>query len=86
MIALPKDLQDAIRQAGDQPVHVTDVETNAEYVVVPVKVFEFLTAGGNPQKALSKEEQVRLLVATGLRAGWDDPAMDVYNDLDPRRK
>jgi hypothetical protein len=21
----------------------------------------------------------------GRRAGWDDPAMDTYNDLDPRR-
>lgn len=20
------------------------------------------------------------------KAGWDDPAMDVYNDLDPRRQ
>ena len=40
MIALPKDLQDAVRQAGDQPVHVTDVETNAEYVVVSAKVWD----------------------------------------------
>jgi hypothetical protein len=85
MIALPKDLQDAVRQAGDKPVHVTDLETNAEYVVVPAKVFDELTAC-IPQKVLSKDEQIKLLVAAGLRAGWDDPTMDIYNDLDPRRK
>jgi hypothetical protein len=84
MIALPKDLPEAVRNAGDQPVHVTDLDTNAEYVVVPVKLFENLTAG-IPQKVLSQAEQVKLLVAAGLKVGWDDPAMDIYNDLDPRR-
>lgn len=83
MIALPKDLQDAVRRAGDQPVHVTDLDTNAEYVVVPVKLFEDLTAG-IPQKVLSQAEQVKLLVATGLRVGWDDPELDVYNDVEPQ--
>jgi len=84
MIALPKDLQDAVREAGDQPVHVTDIETNAEYVVVPMKVFQQLTAGV-PRKVLSKEEQVKLLVATGVRAGWDDPELDIYNDVEPQQ-
>lgn|GEM_PF-5160301 len=26
-----------------------------------------------------------LMLRSGLRAGWDDPEMDIYNDLDPRR-
>jgi hypothetical protein len=84
MIAMPKDLQEAVRRAGDQPVRLTDLETNAEYVVVPAKVFEGLTSGMAPQ-VLSREEQARILVAAGRKVGWDDPAMDVYNDLDPRR-
>jgi hypothetical protein len=83
LIALPKDLQEVVRRAGDQPVHVTDVDTNAEYVVVPVKLFEAMAAG-IPRKVLSKDEQVRLLVATGLRVGWDDPEMDIYNDVEPQ--
>lgn len=32
-------------------------------------------------EALSHEEQRRLLKRAGRRAGWDDPEMDVYNDL-----
>lgn len=35
---------------------------------------------------LTDAEQTYLLRQAGLRAGWDDPEMDIYNDLDPRRK
>lgn len=35
---------------------------------------------------LADEEKRALLIKAGLRAGWDDPEMDVYNDLDPRRQ
>jgi hypothetical protein len=34
---------------------------------------------------LSNEERRQLLIQAGLRAGWDDPEMDVYNSLDPRK-
>jgi hypothetical protein len=35
---------------------------------------------------LSIEEQKAMITHIGKRAGWDDPRMDVYNDLDPRLK
>jgi hypothetical protein len=31
---------------------------------------------------LSSEERQQLLLQAGLRAGWDDPEIDVYNSLD----
>lgn len=34
---------------------------------------------------LSSDERQRVLVRAGLRAGWDDPEMDVYDSLDPRK-
>jgi hypothetical protein len=34
---------------------------------------------------LSDAERQSVLVQAGLRAGWDDPEMDVYNSLDPRK-
>jgi hypothetical protein len=34
---------------------------------------------------LTREEQCTLLTKAGLRVGWDDPEMDIYNKLDPRR-
>lgn len=35
--------------------------------------------------AMTQDERRTLMLRSGLRAGWDDPEMDVYNDLDPRQ-
>ena len=35
---------------------------------------------------LSAAERQAVLIQAGLRAGWDDPEMDVYNELDPRKQ
>ena len=35
---------------------------------------------------LTPDERRAVLIQAGLRAGWDDPEMDVYNELDPRRQ
>src|SRR5712692_1909634 len=35
MITLPKDIQEAVRSSEDQPVRLTDPETNSEYVLLP---------------------------------------------------
>ena len=32
------------------------------------------------------EEKKAMIAHIGKRSGWDDPQMDVYNDLDPRLK
>ena len=34
---------------------------------------------------LTYDEVRNLLVRAGMRAGWNDAEMDVYNELDPRR-
>ena len=35
---------------------------------------------------MSIQERQFQLQQFGRRAGWNDPSMDVYDDLDPRRK
>ncbi len=35
---------------------------------------------------VTEKERLFQLEQFGKRAGWDDPAMDMYDDLDPRRK
>ena len=84
MTTLPGDLRKAIQEAGDLPVQILDVETNRRYVLLRADVYERLHLLLE-QGPLSREEQLRLLQAAGERAGWDDPEMDVYNDLAPRR-
>ena len=87
MIALSKEIQQAVQAAKETPVRLVDPETNIEYVVVPAETFEQMRNGVYyDDSPLTEEEQNALLIEFGRRAGWDDPEMDVYNDLAPRRK
>ena len=87
MIALSKEIQEAVQKSEDNLIRLIDPETNVEYVVLPAETFEQMRNGVYyDDSPLTEEEQNALLVEFGLRAGWDDPEMDVYNDLDPRRK
>ena len=86
MITLTKEIQKAIKDAQEEPVRLVDPETNVEYVVVPVETFELMRKGVYyDDSPLTEEERQHLLIQAGLRAGWDDPEMDVYNDMVPRR-
>lgn len=87
MITLSKEIQKAIKDAQEDPVRLVDPETNVEYVVLPVETFERMRKGVYYDDGpITEEEETALLIEFGLRAGWDEPEMDVYNDIDPRRK
>jgi hypothetical protein len=76
---LPPEQRQAIESNG----HVS-IDDGA-YVVVKAAVYDRLRsfkATGPP----SIEAQRAMIAQIGRRAGWDDPQMDVYNDLDPRRR
>ena len=80
MTTLSPEMRKAVEEAGDQPLEMFDPETHERYMLVKADVFDrlrmLLQAGG-----LSKEEQLFLLEQAGRRAGWDDPEMDIYDDL-----
>jgi hypothetical protein len=84
MPTLTPELRKAIEEAGDRPVSIIDPETSRQYVLIRSQVYERLQSLLE-QEPLTREEQQRLLQEAGKRAGWDDPAMDVYDDLDPRK-
>lgn len=85
MITISKELRQAIQESKDNLVRLIDPETNTEYVVLPAETFEQLqNRVYYDDSPITKEEQTALLIECGLRAGWNDPEMDVYNDLDPR--
>lgn len=86
MITLPKDIQEAVRTSEDQPIRLTDPETNSEYVLLPADLYDQIRELFYEHSTLTQDEQRALMLRAGLRAGWDDPEMDVYNDLDPRRQ
>ncbi len=86
MIIITEELKQAVEDSKDNLVRLVDPETDAEYVVLPAKTFDHIQEGlFYDDSPLSDEERSALLVEMGLSIGWDDPEMDVYNELDPRR-
>ena len=84
MITLPKDLQNAVRTSEDQLIRLTDPETNSEYVLLPAELYDQARELFYEHSTLTPDEKRALMLRAGLRAGWDEPEMDVYNDLDFR--
>ncbi len=85
MIMLPEALHKAIDASQGQPVRLADPETNVEYVVLRADFYDQMRGFFYDDTPLADDERRALLIKAGLRAGWDDPEMDVYNDLDPRK-
>lgn len=86
MITFSEELRQAVQDSKENLVRLVDPDTNAEYVVLPAKTFDQLQEGLiYDDSPLTEEERSALLVELGLKIGWDDPEMDVYNELDPRR-
>lgn len=85
MIALSKEIQQAIQESENNFIRLIDPETDVEYVVLTAEKFIQMQAElCYDDSPLTAEEQNALLVEFGRRAGWDDPEMDIYNDLAPR--
>lgn len=76
MLTMPQELLDAVKEAGNQPVRLVDPETRAEFILIPATIADAMDG-----ERLTRDEQLYFLRQAGLRAGWDDPAMDIYNDL-----
>ncbi|HVA49175.1 MAG TPA: hypothetical protein VNH11_22620 [Pirellulales bacterium] len=68
---------EAIKQG--EPVRIDAPEVGTDCFVVRADVFERIKTLLYDDEPLSPDEKTRLLVEAGLRAGWDDPEMDIYN-------
>jgi hypothetical protein len=62
MIELTSEQSQALEQNADQPAQVRDPRTQQVFVLVRQDVYELMQRWG----------------ASFNRAGWDDPALDVY--------
>ena len=86
MLIIPKELQQAVRASHDSPLWLTDPETHAEYVLLQAEMYDQIHGLLYDNTSLTPNDRRVLLIQAGLRAGWNDPEMDVYNELDPRRQ
>ncbi|HJT35230.1 MAG TPA: hypothetical protein VJ783_24610 [Pirellulales bacterium] len=81
MTQLTQEQSSAVRAAEETPVRMVDPDTNIEYVLLRADVYERVRHLFDDSEADAFLAQIESAAA----AGWDDPALDVYNDLDPRR-
>lgn len=72
-------------QRTDSPVRITDPEETATFVLLSAEVYERFRSLFEVDPVTDEERRFQL-EQFGKRAGWDDPSMDIYDDLDPRRK
>ncbi len=86
MIAISKELQKAVQESKDNIVYLIDPDTDKKYILLPEDDYNEKQSNYHyDDSPVTEEEQIALLVEMGLSIGWDDPEMDVYNELDPRR-
>jgi hypothetical protein len=72
-------------QQPGQPVYVVDADTQEKWVLVPDGTYQKIRALlGDDTFDIRETYPMQDRVAAA--AGWDDPAMDDYNDYDTHRK
>lgn len=86
MIPLPQTLKQPIAASDDGRVRLTDPETQTEYVLLPAEQYDRLVQTEFDEGPSTEQEELHLLREAGERAGWNDPEMDIYDELDPRRQ
>ena len=83
MIQLPNELRQAVAERGGKPESLVDPATRETFVLVRSELYERLVQLVYDDGDQSVAEAYPLLDEMAAKAGWDDPAMDIYNDLAP---
>lgn len=86
MIELTAEQCQAVAQEQSPP-RAIDPDTQTTYVLITEETYDRVKAlfAEENQNEFSRDLYPRVLEVFG-REGWDDPAMDVYDALDPRNK
>ena len=84
MIELTLEQRNAVAQDLDAPPLVLDPNTNTKYVLIRAEVFDRIRQLFDLDESQFTRDLAPHVMEVFGRAGWDDPAMDVYNELDPR--
>jgi hypothetical protein len=84
MIELTEPLQRALDAQGNEPLRLIDPRTQQTYTLVSTEVYERIK-GLLGEEDRWAEESFRSAMEVFAREGWDDPRMDAYDALDPRK-
>jgi hypothetical protein len=86
MIELTLEQRQAVAQQGETPPRAIDPDTQTTYVLIREEVFARVKALLEADNDRFPDDMYPHAMEVFGQAGWDDPAMDIYNDLDPRRQ
>lgn len=75
---ITREMREAVEASRGAPVDVVDPQTREHYVLLHASAYAKMRAAMDEGTRFALREM-------GRRAGWDDPSMDVYDQLDPRR-
>ena len=85
MTQLSEQQRQALQEHPGGPVEVIDSVTRSMYVLLPRVDYERVRTLFEEDE-LHPDELTPLVNEMGANEGWNDPAMDVYDALDPRRQ
>jgi hypothetical protein len=82
---LSNEQRRALEEQHGGPVFVVDSDTQQQYVLLPADTYQRIRALID-EDALDIRETYPMQEQVAASAGWDDPAMDDYNDYDAHLK
>jgi hypothetical protein len=82
---LSGEQRQVVKEHPGIPVVLMDPDTQARYVLIPAETYSRLRALLTDD-AFHIEEAYPLMDQLASEQGWDDPALDVYNKFDHRKK
>ena len=81
-VKLPDELRTLVRAHPGESLELVDEQTDTAYVLVSAREFQRLKTAANDELGDTYAAQRE----SAMRAGWDDPRMDEYNDYDAQRR
>ena len=69
---------------SEEPIQVIDPATQAKYVLLPEGIYRRLQEG-IMEADFEPSDAYAAIDELASKEGWNDPAMDAYDALDPRR-
>ena len=82
-LTLTKEQHFALESVAERPPRIVDPMTDKAYVLVQANLYDRIKSLLEDDYKLSDTYGAQM--ESALRAGWDDPRMDDYNDYDAHR-
>jgi hypothetical protein len=81
VVKLSDELRAALQHQPGQPLTIEDDRTRQSYVLIPAEVFQQVRSILYDEDDFDIAETYAAQSAVAGSAGWDDPEMDVYDEI-----